>query len=329
MRRRDLIIGAGGTISAFLSGSLVAQVRQASGPVHVALLPFGSPSNSYDQSLVDAFQQGLREVGLVEGRDIILEILWTTGDPDRTVTEAIKRGAKMLVPTGSSASVAAKRRTSTLPIVFISVGNPVAMGLVESLAHPNSNATGFSDMLADLGAKLVELDRALVGSQSTIKYLWHTAWPDGLNRYQSTEQAARSAGVELRSRGIVNIADIDDAITALKEGGSPTLIVQPSPFTYGQRDRIIAAAASSGMATIFGFPIAARDGALMAYGPDYVDMNRRAPVYVDRIIKGTRPADLPVEQPARIVLVINLKTARRFDIAVPPMLLSRADEVIE
>ena len=212
--------------------------------------------------------------------------------------------------------------------MFVSVGNPVAMGLVENLAHPGSNATGFSDIFSDLSAKLVELGKA-INKQDTIDYLWHTAWPDGKNRFQATEQAAQSAGVKLQTRGIADSAEIDQAITALKQDGVTTIIVQPSPFTYRERSHIVGTASENGLATIFGFPAAARDGALMAYGPDYLHMNQRAPFYVNQILKGTKPADLPVELPSKINLLVNLKTAKTLGVEVPMSLLIRADELIE
>jgi len=212
--------------------------------------------------------------------------------------------------------------------VFVSVGNPVAMGLVENLAHPGGNATGFSDIFSDLSAKLVELGKT-INKQDTIDYLWHTAWPDGKNRFQTTEQAAQSAGVKLRARGIAESAEIDEAIAALKRDGATTIIVQPAPFTYRERSHIIGTASENGLGTIFGFPAAARDGALMAYGPDYLHMNQRAPLYVSQILKGTKPADLPVELPAKINLLVNLKTAKRLGVEVPLSLLIRADELIE
>ena len=325
MRRREfitLLVGA-------VASPLAARAQNAKTPVRIGFLPFGLPSNAYDRSLVEAFRQGLRQVGLVENRDIVLDVVWSSGDPDQAVTEAMQRGAELLVPTGSSASVAAKRRTSTIPIVFISVGNPVAMGLVENLSRPGGNATGFSDILSDLGTKLVELARDLSKPQATVDYLWHTAWPDGQNRFQATEQAAQSLGVKLRSRGIADVAEINDALAAMKQSAATTVIVQPSPFTYGQRERIINSAINHGLATIFAFPIAGRDGALVAYGPDYIHMNRRAPLYVDRILRGTKPADLPVEQPTKIELIINLKTAKALGLEVPLPLLIRADELVE
>ena len=235
MRRRDFIAALGGAAAAW---PLAARAQQK-GPVRLGFLPLGLPSNAYDQSLVEAFRQGLRQVGLVENRDVVLDVVWVSGDPDQAVIEVLKRGAELLIPCGSSASVAAKRQTSAIPIVFLSVGDPIAMGLAESLSRPGQNATGFSDILADLGGKLVDLARQLNKSQATVEYLWHTAWPDGRNRFQATEQAAQSVGMKLSSRGIANIAEMDSALAAIKQSGTTTFIVQPSPFTYGQRGRII------------------------------------------------------------------------------------------
>jgi putative tryptophan/tyrosine transport system substrate-binding protein len=328
MRRREFIALLGGAVAAW---PLTARAQQSKGPTRIGLLPFGSPSNAYDKSLVDAFRSGLRLAGLTEGHDIELDIVWTSGsdvDTDKAVAELIRRGAELLVPTGSTASVASKRHTSTIPIVFISVGNPVGMGLVKNLAHPGGNATGFSDIFSELSAKLVELDEGLT-KQDTIDYLWHTAWPDGKNRFRATEQAAQSVGVKVRARGIAESTEIDQAITAMKQDGAKIIIVQPSPFTYRERARIIDSASHNGLATIFGFPAAARDGALIAYGPDYLQMNRRAPFYVNQILKGTKPADLPVELPTKINLLVNLKTAKTLGVKVPLQLLIRADELIE
>jgi putative ABC transport system substrate-binding protein len=327
VRRRNFITLGGMAVA----WAVCSRALQAKTPTRIGLLPFGSPSNAYDKSLVDAFRSGLRQAGLIEDRDIVLDIVWTSGsdaDTDKAVTELMRRGAEVLVPTGSTASVAAKRHTSTIPIVFISVGNPVAMGLVENLAHPGGNATGFSDVYSELSAKLVELG-ATVNKQDTIYYLWHTAWPDGKNRFQATEQAAQSAGVKLLARGIAESAEIEQAVTAMKMDGATLIIVQPSPFTYRQRARIIDSASHSSVATIFGFPAAARDGALISYGPDYLTMNQRAPRYVNQIVKGTKPADLPVELPTKISLLVNLKTAKALGVHVPLELLIRADELIE
>lgn len=325
MKRREFIMLLGGAATVW---PLTAEA-QGKGPVRVGFLPLGSPSNAYDQSLVQAFRQGLRQVGLIENRDIIVDVVWVSGDPEQAVGDVLGRGAELLIPCGSSASVAAKRRTSTVPIVFLSVGDPTAMGLVDSLSRPGGNATGFSDILADLSGKLVDLAIEMSKPQTTLDYLWHTAWPDGQNRYNSTEQAAHAAGMKLRSKGIAEIGELDDALAAVKQSGSRILIVQPSPFTYGQRERIIKTAMKSGLGTIFAFPVAAREGSLVAYGPDYLHMYRRAPFYVDRVLKGTKPAALPVEQPAKVELLVNLQTAKALGLEVPLALLIRADELIE
>jgi putative tryptophan/tyrosine transport system substrate-binding protein len=326
MHRRKFTALIGGAAVAW---PLTVRAQQRKDPVRLGFLPIGSPSNSYDRSLVEAFQQGLRQVGLIEKRNVLLDVVWIKGDPDQAVSEVLRRGAEVLIPCGSSASVAAKRQTSTIPIVFLNVGDPIAMGLVDSLSRPGRNATGFSDILADLSGKLVGVAQELSELQTTVNYLWHTAWPDGQNRYKATEQAAQAAGMKLQSKGIADIAELDSALIALKQSGSRILIVQPSPFTYGQRGQIIGSAMKNDMGTIFGFPIAAREGSLIAYGPDYLYMYGRAPLYVDRILKGTNPADLPVEQPTKVELVINLKTAKTLGLRVPTALLVGASMVIE
>jgi putative ABC transport system substrate-binding protein len=326
-RRTLLATVAGGLFAA----PLAARAQPARGPIRIGLLPLGSPSSPYDQSLVDAFRQGLREAGVVENRDVLLEVVWIGSEPDtsREVSELIQRGTRLLIPCGSSASVAAMRQTTTIPILFVSVGNPVGIGLVKSLSHPGHNATGFSDMLAELSGKYVELARELARPQAPVDYLWHTLWPDGQYRFQATVQAARSLGVKLRSRGIGDIGEAHDVMAAMKKDGAVTLIIQPSPFTYRQRHRLIALATSQGLGTIFPFPAAAGDGAMIAFGPDYVHMYRRVGVYVDRILKGARPAELAVQQPTKFDLIVNIKAARAVGMTIPPSLLQRADQLVQ
>jgi len=326
LKRREFITLLGGAAAAW---PLAARAQQHKGPVRLGFLPIGSPSNAYDRSLVEAFQQGLRRVGLIENRDFVLDVVWVGDNPDQAVSEALRRGAELLIPCGSGASVAAKHQTSTIPIVFLNVGDPLAMGLVESLPYPGHNATGFSDILAELSGKLVDLARELTKPRMTVGYLWHTAWPDGRNRYQATEQAVHAAGMQLQSKGIADNAELDDALGAIKQSGSTTLIVQPSPFTYGHRGHIIASATKSGLATIFAFPVAAREGSLIAYGPDYLHMYSRAPFYVDRVLKGPKPADLPVEQPMTFDFVVNLKTAQALGITFPNEIRLQVTEVIQ
>ena len=203
------------------------------------------------------------------------------------------------------------------------------MGLVESLSHPGRNATGFSDIQADLSGKLVDVARELRSSERIVGYLWYTAWPDGKNRYQATEQAVRSAGMMLRPQGVADPGEINDAIAVIKKSEAKTLIVQPSPFTFRHRARIISSAINHRVATIFGLLAAAREGGLISYGPDQIQMYRTAAFYVDRILKGATPADLPVEQPTKVGLIVNLRTAKSLGLDVPLALLIRADELIE
>jgi putative tryptophan/tyrosine transport system substrate-binding protein len=327
MRRREFITLLGGAAS----WPLAVRAQQAENPIRIGFLPIGSSSNSFDQSLVEAFRQGLREVGLVENRHITIDIVWVSNESQfsQAVSELVQRGAKFLVTAGSSAAAAAKRHTSTIPIVFVPVGDPVGIGLVESLSHPGGNATGFSDVLADLSGKYVQFATELGKPQAAIYYLWHTEWPDGQHRLQLTERAAQSFGVELRSQGVRDIAESNDVLAAMKKSGALTLIVQASPFTYRHRGWLIDSAKNHGLGTILPWPVGAREGGLIAYGPDYPDLYRRAASYVDRILKGAKPADLPVEEPTKFVLVINLKTATALGLTFPPTLLIAANELVE
>jgi len=325
--RRSIVTALGASV---LASPALSLAQQPVGPVRIGVLPLGSASNGYDRSLVDAFRQGLREAGLIEDRHVIVDVVWASNESEYTtaVEELIRRGARILIPAGTTASVAARRRTSTVPIVFTTVGDPVGVGLVADLAHPGGNATGFSDVLLDLSGKYVEMAKVLSEPQPMIYYLWYTGWANGRKRFEATERAAQLAGVQLRSRGIADIAEASEAMIALKKDGASTLIVQPSPFTYIQRKRLVDAGIAHGLGTIFAWPAAAREGAVIAYGPDYTDLYRGAATYVDRILKGAKPSDLPVQQPTKLELVVNLKSARTLGIPVPQSLILRADEVI-
>jgi putative tryptophan/tyrosine transport system substrate-binding protein len=327
MKRREFIILLVGAAT----WPLAVYAQQEEKPVRIGYLALGSPSNTYDQLFVEAFRQGLRDVGLIENRDITIDLVWVANEPEypQAVSELVQRGAKLLVTGGSSASVAAQRFTSTIPIIFCPAGNPVGIGLVASLSHPGGNITGFSDVLADLSGKYVQFAIELGKPQAPIDYLWHTEWPDGENRLQATERATQSVGVELRSRGISNIAEANDVLVGMKKVGALSIIIQPSPFTNRHRVRLNDSAMNHGLGTIQAWPVGAKEGALIGFGPDYADMNRRVGSYIDRILKGEKPANLPVQEPTKFSLVINVKTARALGLTFPSALLIAADEVIE
>jgi putative tryptophan/tyrosine transport system substrate-binding protein len=328
MRRREFITLLGG---AAIAWPLTARAQQAEKPVQIGYVALGSRSNTYDQLFVEAFRQGLRDVGLIENRDITIDLVWVANEPEypQAVSGLLQRGAKLLVTGGSSASVAAQRLTSTIPIIFCPAGNPVGIGLVASLSQPGGNITGFSDVLADLSGKYVQFAIELGKPQAPIDYLWHTEWADGKNRLQATERATQSFGVELRSRGIANIAEANDILVGMKKVGALSIIIQPSPFTNRHRVQLINSAMNHGLGTILAWPVAAKEGALVGYGPDYADMYRRVGPYIDRILKGAKPANLPVQEPTKFPLVINVKAARALGITFPSTLLVAADELIE
>jgi putative ABC transport system substrate-binding protein len=277
------------------------------------------------------FEGGLRDVGLIENRDVTIDIVWVANESDysQAVSRLLQRGAALLVTGGSTATAAAQRLTSTIPIIFAPVGNPVGSKFVASLSHPGGNITGFSDVLADLSSKYVQFGIELGKPRAPIDYLWHTDWPDGKNRLDLTTRAAQSLGVELRSRGFANVEDITDILAAMKNAGAVAVVVQPSPLTNRYRVRLIESGMVHHLGMIMAWPVAAREGALIGYGPDYVDMFRRVGAYVLRIIKGEKAGDLPVQEPTKFPLLINAKSAKAIGVAFPPALMVAADEVID
>lgn len=320
-------------IASLVGGLLVgglAEAQPAAAPL-IGLLPLGSPTDAYDQSLVEAFREGLREAGVVEPRDVMLEVAWTKGELEvaQAVVRLKQRGVRLLIPVGTAASMTVRRQAPDTPILFISVGNPQGIGLVNSLRRPGGQVTGFSDVLAELSSKYVQFAIELNKPAGVAFYVWHSGWTDGQYRFQRTEDAAKALNVRLRSQAFADEKEVDDAMAAMKEAGASIVIVQPSPFTFRLRDRLIEAATTRGLATIFAFRPAAPAGALITYGPDYADLNRRAASYLARVLKGTMPGDLPVEQPTKFELLINLKTARSLGVVVPESLRLRADLLIE
>jgi len=328
MRRREFIAFLG---VAGVAWPLAARAQQANKPFQIGFMPLGLPTNASDQLFVDAFRKGLQDVGLIENRDVTIDVTWVANESDysRAVSELLQRGAMLLVTGGSTATAVAQRQTSTIPIIFAPAGNPVGTKFVASLSHPGGNITGFSDVLADLSGKYVQFGIELGKPHAPIDYLWHTEWPDGKNRLDATTRAAQSLGVELRARGFAHIDDANDVLTAMKNAGAVAIVVQPSPLTNRYRGRLIESGMAHGLGMVMAWPVAAREGALIGYGPDYADMYRRVGSYVLRIIKGEKPANLPVQEPTKFPLLINTGSARAIGVSFPPALIVAADEVIE
>ena len=244
---------------------LITHAQQANNPFRIGYVPLGLPSNATDQSYVEAFRKGLLDVGLIENRDVTIDVTWVANEFDYplAVSQLVERGAALLVTGGSTATAAAQRHTSTIPIIFAPVGNPVGTGFVASLSHPGGNITGFSDVLADLSGKYVQFGIELGKPQAPIDYLWHTEWPDGKNRFDATMRAAQSLGVELRARGFAHIDDANDVLAAMKNASAVAIIVQPSPLTNRYRGQLIASGMADGLGMIMAWPVAAREGALI------------------------------------------------------------------
>ena len=310
---------------------LVTHAQQANNPFRIGYVPLGLPTNATDQSFVEAFRKGLRDVGLIENRDVTIDITWVANESDysQAISQLLQRGAMLLVTGGSTATAVAQRHTSTIPIIFAPAGNPVGNKFVASLSHPGGNITGFSDVLADLSGKYVQFGIELGKPRAPIDYLWHTEWPDGKNRLDATTRAAQSLGVELRARGFAHIDDANDVLAAMKNAGAVSIVVQPSPLTNRYRGRLIASGMAHGLRMIMAWPVAAREGALIGYGPDYADMYGRVGAYILRIIKGEKPANLPVQEPTKFPLLINTKSAKAIGVSFPPALIVAADEVID
>jgi putative ABC transport system substrate-binding protein len=283
---------------------------------------------------IDAFRQGLRELGYIEGKNIILEIREGEADPDRVselAAELVRLKVDIIVAGGSSVVPAVKEATGTIPIVMRYDRDPVRNGIVASLAHPGGNITGLASITVDLSGKRFELlAEAVPGVKRIAVLTWSQKVAAGESRlYKQLEAVARALGVKLQVLLALDPATIDKAFLAMKTEHAQALIVMPSVYYLQNRERIIKHAAKHRLPAIYFQPIFVENGGLMSYGPDFADEFRRLAIYVDKILKGAKPADLPVEQPMKFELVINLKTAKALGVKIPGHLLMAASKVIE
>jgi len=313
-----------------LAAPLAVEAQQA-GSRRIGYLETSSPSSARLQ-LLEAFRQGLRELGYLEGKDIVFESRFGEGKPDqiqRFAAELIELKVDILVTSGTPATEAAKQATGTIPIVMTQLADPVGSGLVASLGRPGGNITGLSTQDADLGGKRLELLRQVVPRISRLAQLVDETNAGTVLIGKGTRAAAALLGVPLQSLGVRDPVELDGAFAAMKKARAGALIVESSSMLFAWRERLAELALKNRLPTMFAQREYAAAGGLMAYSADFSDLYRRAAVFVDKILKGAKPADLPIEQPTKWVFVVNLKTAKALGLTIPQSLLVRADQIIE
>ncbi len=279
-----------------------------------------------------AFRQGLSETGYVEGQNLAIEYRWAEGSYDRLpalAADLVGRKVDVIVATSSPAALAAKNATSTIPIVFFSGGDPVADGLIPSIARPGGNLTGVSGLVTDLHAKRLELLSDLIPQAKVIALLVNPTNAGAERVIRGVQEAARAKGVQLPILKASTEAEIDAAFASLVQLHAGALVVGSEPFLNSRREQIVALASRHAVPAIYQFRESAVAGGLISYGPSVTAAFRLVGTYTGKILKGAKPADLPVEQPTKFELVVNLKTATALGLTVPQSLLARADEVIE
>jgi putative tryptophan/tyrosine transport system substrate-binding protein len=313
-------------IVAALAAPLAVEAQLASKAPRIGVMYAGSAPNLY----ADALRRHLAELGWVDGQTLLIEERYAEGRPERypaLIAELIRLKVDVLVAGGGTAGArAAKRATGTIPIVMPVMGDPVAAGLVASLARPGGNITGLSMLNTEISAKRVELLREVLPKVERVAVLRDPAAPQA--DVDATQAAARTLGLRLQFLSASRPEEFQGAFQAARQAGAEALIVLASGFFNTQRRRLVDLAAQSRLIAVWEHRDFADTGGLMSYGPNLLDMNRRAATYVDKILKGAKPADLPIEQPTKFELVINLKTAKALGLTIPASVLARADEVI-
>ena len=327
MRRREFIKLLGGTATAW---PLAARAQQLAMPV-IGFLSSRSPGES--ANFVSAFREGLRETGFVEGQNVLIAFRWAEGRYDQLPGLAAElvdlRVAVLFAAGGSPPALAAKAATQTIPVVFSAVTDPVRLGLVASLNKPGGNVTGMSLLTFEMVAKSAQLLKELVPTARVIAYLVNPSNPSAELYANEALNAASALGIAVRVLNASTEDDLDEAFASLPKMGVTGLVVPAEPFFDSHRERIVALSKRYSIAVISNLREYVVAGSLVSYGASLSDSYRRAAIYAGRILKGDKPTDLPVMQPTKYDLVINLKTVKALGLAVPPSLLARADEVIE
>jgi ABC-type uncharacterized transport system substrate-binding protein len=330
MRRRDFITLLGGAAA---SWPLAARAQQGERVRRIGVLVASAANDSENQARMAAFLQGLVQLGWSDGRNVRIDIRWATTNADdlrRHAAELAALAPDVLVAASGTSTVAPLlQATRTIPIVFVVVVDPVGAGFVASLARPGGNATGFTTFEYGLSGKWLELLKQIAPGITRAAVLRDPAIASGIGQFAAVQAMAPSLGVELSPVDARDAPEIERAVTAFARSGNGGLVVTPSPVASRHRDLIITLAARYRLPAVYAWRYYVTDGGLISYGSDSIDQFRRAAGYVDRILKGEKPADLPVQAPTKYELVINLKTAKALGLDVPPTLLARADEVIE
>jgi ABC-type uncharacterized transport system substrate-binding protein len=318
-----------------LVGLTLASVQlaeaQQTGKVHrIGVLL--APSRSFYSDRVEAFRQGLRELGYVEGKNIVIEYRYAEGKLDRLpnlAAELVHLNVDLIVTSSTPGVLAAKKASRMVPIVFISISDPVGSGLVASLARPGGNITGLTILAVELSGKRLELLKEAVPKATRVAFLWNSANPAQELQWKEMQAAAQELRLQLQSLEVRSSNDFDSAFEAALRERAQALIPAPEPLINTHLKRIVEFAAKNRLPAMYGGPEVVDAGGLMSYAPSYTDQSHRAATYVDKILKGAKPADLPVEQPTKFEFVINLKTAKQIGVTIPPELLARANRLIK
>ena len=326
-RRRFLVLAL---VTAALR-PMPSQAADAGGRPHrIGFL--GNSTAALEANLVGPFRDGLRELGYVEGRDIAIEYRWAQGDYKRfpkLVDELLAVPVEIIVTAGTPAAQAVLRATKTVPLVMVAVGDPVGTQLVASLAHPGGNATGLTSIAPDLEGKRLEILTQVTPGLSRVAVLWNPDNAFHIGAERQVHEAAQVLHLDVLSAAVRKASDFDAAFDAIDASHAGAMTVLADRVFLHNRKRIVDFAARRGLPAMYAYRELVDAGGLMSFGPDYGDMHRRAATYVDRILKGAKPADLPIEQPKQFNLIVNLRAARAAGIDVPNVLLLRASEVIE
>jgi ABC-type uncharacterized transport system substrate-binding protein len=314
-----------------LATSLAADAQTTGKVYRIGFLTGGSPGPS-TSSLVEEFVQGLRELGHAEGRDIVIEYRWAEGKPDRLpalAADLVRLKVDLIVATGSTTAQAAQRATQTIPIVMIGVGDPIGLGLVASLARPGGNVTGTASYGPELVGKNLELLKEIVPNVKRVAIFWIPTNPAHVRSLKDLEEPARLLAIEIRASKIVSADDFEGAFRTASTESTAAVWIFGDPLFITHRARLATLALNARLPTMFLLRLHVDAGGLMSYGPRLADLYRRGGYFVDKILKGAKPADLPVEQPTKVELVINLKTAKALGLTIPQSVLVRADGIVQ